>query len=94
MPEPKLLMLDEPSAGLAPAIIAEVFNLIAQMRDEQLSILLVEQVVDDALAIADDVVVLESGRVAASGPIDRFNDNAIVREIYPGSSSPLESTTY
>jgi branched-chain amino acid transport system ATP-binding protein len=93
MPDPKLLMLDEPSAGLAPAITVEVFQLISRMRDEQLSILLVEQVVDDALAIADDVVVLESGRVAASGPIERFNDNAIVREIYLGSS-PLESTTY
>ncbi|MDX2972660.1 ABC transporter ATP-binding protein [Kribbella solani] len=85
MPGPKLLMLDEPSAGLAPSIVAEVFGLIAQLRDDGLSILLVEQVVDDALEIADDVVVLESGHVAAAGPAERFSDNDIVREIYLGN---------
>lgn len=87
MPDPKLLMLDEPSAGLAPSIVAEVFGLISQMRDQQLSILLVEQVVDEAMAIADDVVVLESGRAVAAGPIENFSDNAVVREIYLGNDS-------
>ncbi|GAA1593889.1 ABC transporter ATP-binding protein [Kribbella hippodromi] len=85
MPNPKVLMLDEPSAGLAPSIVGEVFGLITRMRDEQLSILLVEQVVDIALEIADDVVVLESGRVAAAGPVEQFSDNEIVREIYLGN---------
>lgn len=87
MPNPKLLMLDEPSAGLAPAIATEVFELVGRLRSSELSILLVEQVVEEALAIADDVVVLESGRVAVSGTIDEFSDSAVVREIYLGSTS-------
>lgn len=98
MPEPRLLMLDEPSAGLAPSIVAEVFQLIREMRQQQLSILLVEQVVDEAMAIADDVVVLESGRVTAAGPIEDFGDNALIREIYLGQNRDdlqpaLNSTT-
>ena len=84
MPNPRLLMLDEPSAGLAPAIAAEVFDLVGQMRERGLSILLVEQVVEEAMAVADDVVVLESGRAAVSGPIGQFSDSAVVREVYLG----------
>lgn len=94
MPNPRLLMLDEPSAGLAPAITAEVFGLVSQMRDQELSILLVEQVVDDAMAIADDVVVLENGRVALSGPIEQFSDNAIIREIYLGTDGTSLETSH
>jgi branched-chain amino acid transport system ATP-binding protein len=90
IPEPRILMLDEPSAGLAPAIVHEVFDLIAGMRDDGLSILLVEQVVDEAMAVADHVVVIESGRVALSGPMEDFDDRAIVRDIYLGQgASPV-----
>lgn len=84
MPGPRLVMLDEPSAGLAPSIVAEVFELIAGLRAEQLGVLLVEQVVDDAMEIADDVVVLESGRVAVAGPVAQFSDSDVVREVYLG----------
>lgn len=92
MPEPRLLMLDEPSAGLAPAIAAEVFDLVATMRDADLSILLVEQVVEEAMAVADDIVVLESGRIAVAGPIEDFSDSALVREVYLGKNIDIETS--
>lgn len=86
MPGPSLLMLDEPSAGLAPAIVSEVFAMVSALRDEGLSILLVEQRVEDALAIADDVVLIENGRVATAGPKSDLNDTAVIREVYLGRS--------
>ena len=56
-------MLDEPSAGLAPAIVIEVFDVVSRLRDQGIGVLLVEQLADRALAIADDVIVLDIGRV-------------------------------
>src|SRR6201991_26255 len=64
---PKLLILDEPSQGLAPLIVKEVFRIVAQMRDEGISVLLVEQNVRVALEIADDAYVLENGQMVYSG---------------------------
>jgi branched-chain amino acid transport system ATP-binding protein len=64
---PDVLLLDEPSAGLAPALVQEVFASIAQLRTDGLSVLLVEQAVDAALSIADEVVVLDLGRVVHQG---------------------------
>jgi branched-chain amino acid transport system ATP-binding protein len=64
---PKLLILDEPSQGLAPLIVKEVFRIVAQMRDEGISVLLVEQNVRVALEIADDAYVLENGEIVYSG---------------------------
>ncbi len=65
---PKLLILDEPSQGLAPLIVREVFSIIAQMRAEGISVLLVEQNVRMSLAIADDAYVLDDGAIVYSGP--------------------------
>jgi len=65
---PKLLMLDEPSQGLAPLIVREVFRIIAQMRAEGISVLLVEQNVRMSLEIADHAYVLDDGHVVYSGP--------------------------
>ena len=84
MPNPRILLLDEPSAGLAPAISRDVFKMVADLKAEGLAIVLVEQVIEQALAIADSVVVMESGRVAASGPVTGFDDAAVVREVYMG----------
>ena len=64
---PKLLILDEPSQGLAPLIVKEVFRIVAQMRDEGISVLLVEQNVRVALEIADDAYVLENGEIVYTG---------------------------
>jgi len=64
---PRLLILDEPSQGLAPRIVAEVFRIVARMRDEGMSVLLVEQNVRSSLAIADHAFVLDDGMVVYSG---------------------------
>ncbi len=64
---PSLLVLDEMSMGLAPAVVDELLAVIGQLRDEGMAVLLVEQFVEHALAIADTAVVLEQGRVVASG---------------------------
>jgi len=64
---PKILILDEPSQGLAPLIVKEVFRIVAQMRAEGMSVLLVEQNVRVALEIADDAYVLENGEIVYSG---------------------------
>jgi branched-chain amino acid transport system ATP-binding protein len=61
--------MDEPSEGLAPQIVAEVIRTIGKLKDQGLSILLVEQNPKLVLGIADDVVILNSGRVAVSGPV-------------------------
>jgi branched-chain amino acid transport system ATP-binding protein len=84
MPGPRFLLLDEPSAGLAPAISRDVFNMIETLKSEGLAIVLVEQMVEQALAIANSVVVMESGRVATSGPVAQFDDATVVREVYMG----------
>jgi branched-chain amino acid transport system ATP-binding protein len=84
MPGPQVLLLDEPSAGLAPAISRDLFAMVEDLKAEGLAVVLVEQVVEQALAIADTVVVMESGRVAAAGPVADFDDAAVVREVYMG----------
>jgi branched-chain amino acid transport system ATP-binding protein len=65
---PKLLILDEPSQGLAPLIVREVFRIVAQMRAEGISVLLVEQNVRMSLEIADHAYVLDDGHIVYSGP--------------------------
>jgi branched-chain amino acid transport system ATP-binding protein len=65
---PKLLILDEPSQGLAPLIVREVFRLVAQMRSEGITVLLVEQNVRMSLEVADHAYVLDNGHVVYSGP--------------------------
>jgi branched-chain amino acid transport system ATP-binding protein len=64
---PRLLILDEPSQGLAPLIVREVFRIVAQMRTEGISVLLVEQNVRASLEVADDAYVLENGEIVYSG---------------------------
>ncbi|MEU8196541.1 ABC transporter ATP-binding protein [Microbispora amethystogenes] len=87
MAGPKLLMLDEPSAGLAPAIVNEVLSMVAALRDQEgLSILLVEQRIEHALEIADDVAVMENGRIITAGAKSAFDDGAVIREVYLGRS--------
>jgi branched-chain amino acid transport system ATP-binding protein len=79
MARPRLLMLDEPSLGLAPLIVAEVFRLIGSLKEQGATILLVEQNARKALAVADSAYVLEGGRITRSGPAaDLRNDPGIV----------------
>jgi branched-chain amino acid transport system ATP-binding protein len=75
MGNPKLLLLDEPSEGLAPLIVAEVARTIARLKSQGQSIVLVEQNVKMALELADDAVILNTGRVAFSGSAAAVRDN-------------------
>jgi branched-chain amino acid transport system ATP-binding protein len=84
MSQPRLLLLDEPSMGLAPLIVAEVFNIIAALRREGMTILLVEQNAHEALPLADRAYVLESGRVVHSGAGADLMNDPMVREAYLG----------
>ena len=84
---PKLLMLDEPSQGLAPLIVADVFRIVVAARQEGLSILLVEQNVRVAVEIADRAYVLDDGRVVYEGAARDFGaDEARVRELAGASA--------
>jgi branched-chain amino acid transport system ATP-binding protein len=76
MSNPRVLLMDEPSEGLAPQIVAEVMATIRRLKDEGLSIVLVEQNVKLAFAVADDIVVLNSGRVVADGPAEMMRGRA------------------
>ena len=84
MAKPKLLMLDEPSLGLAPLIIKEIFRIIDALRATGVSILLVEQNARAALRVADYAYVLETGEVSLEGPAHELADNPRVIESYLG----------
>ncbi|MBK5913101.1 ABC transporter ATP-binding protein [Rhodocyclus purpureus] len=84
MAKPKLLMLDEPSLGLAPLITREIFRIIAELRRRGVSILLVEQNARAALAVADYAYVLETGAVAMEGPAAALRDDPRVIDTYLG----------
>ena len=87
MGKPKLLMLDEPSLGLAPLIVREIFRIIAGLRERGVSILLVEQNARAALQMADYAYVLEMGAVAMQGPARELADDPRVVEAYLGLGS-------
>ena len=75
MGNPRVLLMDEPSEGLAPLIVAEVGRTIARLKGEGQSILLVEQNIKLAFELADDVVILNTGRVAFTGPVETVRAN-------------------
>lgn len=85
MSEPKLLLLDEPSLGLAPLIIADIFRSIRELRASGLTILLVEQMANQALAVADRAYVLETGKVTCEGTGQDLLKDPKVRAAYLGS---------
>ncbi|MGO4567049.1 ABC transporter ATP-binding protein [Rhizobium sp. 2YAF20] len=84
MSKPKLLLLDEPSLGLAPKIIQEIFAIIVSLRKAGITILLVEQMANMALAIADRAYVLETGNVTMSGTGQQLLHDPKVRAAYLG----------
>jgi len=84
MAQPRLLLLDEPSLGLAPAVVSDMFHAIRTIQSEGIAILLVEQNVAQAMEIADRAYVLEEGRIVATGlPADLLAQSRI-REVYLG----------
>ncbi len=86
MARPKLLMLDEPSLGLAPLIVKEVFRIVAQLREAGVSILLIEQNARAALEVADYGYVLETGEIALEGKAADLAKDPRVIEAYLGAS--------
>jgi branched-chain amino acid transport system ATP-binding protein len=95
MARPRLMLLDEPSLGLAPLLVKEIYEIIQKINtDQKMSILLVEQNVRAALAIADYGHVLENGRVVLSGPAKNLRDNEDVREFYMGLSAVGSQKSY
>ena len=84
MSRPKLLLLDEPSLGLAPKIVRLIFDLIRRLREQGVTILLVEQNVRMALQIADRGYVINTGRIELAGTADELRENASVEEAYLG----------
>ena len=88
---PKLLFLDEPSQGLAPLIVQDVFRIVTTMRNEGISVLLVEQNVRGAVAIADRAYVLDDGKVVYEGPAAEFaKDEERVRALAGASAEKWE----
>jgi branched-chain amino acid transport system ATP-binding protein len=84
MLDPKLIMLDEPSLGLAPILVEQIFDLILQIRDQGQTILLIEQNASMALQISDRGYVLETGAISMSGPAEELEDDPRVRQAYLG----------
>ncbi len=84
MSEPKILLLDEPSLGLAPLFVLEIFNMIRELNHEGHTILLVEQNAQKALSIADYAYVLETGRIVSEGEGRKIADDPIVKKAYLG----------
>ena len=85
MAKPRFLLLDEPSLGLAPILVTEVFRIIRELAAEGTTILLVEQMANQALAVADRAYVLETGTITADGPADEVRADTRVRAAYLGA---------
>jgi len=84
MSEPKLLLMDEPSAGLAPLVVAQVFDLVHRIRAEGLTVLIVEQNVQQVLDVVDRAYLLEVGRIKLAGTAAELKGNDFIRKSYMG----------
>ena len=85
MSKPKLMMLDEPSMGLAPILVDQIFSIIQELHESGVTILLVEQNAQMALSVADRAYVLETGRIAMSGDASELLQNDDVQKAYLGN---------
>jgi branched-chain amino acid transport system ATP-binding protein len=95
MAEPKLLLLDEPSLGLAPLLVEEIFNIIAKInKEQQTTVLLVEQNARAALNIASYGYIMENGRIVLDGPAQELLNNPDVQEFYLGMGHAGEKKSY
>ena len=96
MSAPRLLLLDEPSMGLAPMIVESIFRIIGEIRDSGTTVFLVEQNAFQALHLADRGYVMENGVIAFSDDADKLLDDERVRAVYLGESddAPPVSTSH
>jgi branched-chain amino acid transport system ATP-binding protein len=86
MLNPEIILLDEPSMGLAPILVDEVFKIIARLKSEGVTMLLVEQFAAAALNVADYGYVLENGRITVHGPAEKLKNDPAVKAAYLGGS--------
>jgi branched-chain amino acid transport system ATP-binding protein len=84
MTEPRLLLLDEPSRGLAPVLVDDLFAVLRGVADDGLAILLAEQAVVPALAVADRALIIARGRIVAAGPPDEMRDHPALARSFLG----------
>jgi branched-chain amino acid transport system ATP-binding protein len=84
MSGPKLLLLDEPSAGLAPVVVQAIFDVVRKMSAEGYTVLIVEQNVQQVLKVADRAYLLETGRIKLSGRSDELRENDAIKKSYLG----------
>lgn len=95
MGHPKLMMLDEPSLGLAPMLVREIFEIIREIRQqEQMSVLLVEQNARAALDLVDHGYVMEEGRIVLDGPAASLRENEDIKEFYLGLDTSGKRKSY
>ncbi len=86
MSRPKVIMMDEPSLGLAPLVVKNIFNIIRAINDDGITVLLIEQNANMALKVADQVYVMETGRITLSGSGKEMMENEQIKEAYLGKS--------
>jgi branched-chain amino acid transport system ATP-binding protein len=91
MARPKLIMMDEPSMGLAPLVVRDIFEIVRRLRDEGNTVLLVEQNARAALAVADRGYVLETGRIMLEGKAEDLLANREVQRAYLGRDLDAET---
>jgi len=84
MSRPKLIIMDEPSLGLSPILVKEIFSIIETINKEGITILLVEQNANMAFQVADEVYIMENGRFVMKGPAEELKDDEDVKEFYLG----------
>ena len=94
MSRPRLMLIDEPSLGLAPLMIEEIFVLLTRLKDQGLSLLIVEQNAQAALELADHGYVMEGGRVMLEGSAEQLRANEDIREFYLGVGNQGERRSY
>ena len=86
MAKPKILLLDEPSLGLAPQLVTSLYETLARLRDEGITILLVDRMAKLALSVADHLYLLETGRIVKSGTPDQMQEDSIIAQSYLGNA--------
>jgi branched-chain amino acid transport system ATP-binding protein len=86
MSQPKLLMLDEPSLGIMPKLVSEIFDIVGRIRNQGITVFLVEQNVFEALEVSDRAYVLQTGRIVLEGKGKELLSSDLVREAYLGSA--------
>jgi len=91
MSHPKLLILDEPSLGLAPALVDQIFELVVNLHEKGVTILLVEQNVERTLDIADRAYLMRTGKIEDEGTPQHLRERVDIEGVYLGDNKPTQS---